>query len=285
MKWNIITDSSCDLFDLNNRSGNIEFSSIPFVISVGKKDCIDNKVLDVSEMITAMENCESVTHTSCPPPYAWCEQFEKPGYSVAVTISSKLSGCYNSANTAKGMILEACPDKKIAVIDSRSAGPEIVLIVEKLCEIIKTGADFDTVISSINEYIEKTHIIFALSSFNNLVKNGHMNRLTGIIAGKLGFWGIGIGSEEGTIQFKQKVRGNLKALDAIICDIKECGTELKTVVISHCQNAEMAEKLKKAMLDICHNVKIKIVQTRGLCSYYAERGGLMVGYYSNHLPQ
>lgn len=278
MQWNIITDSSCDLLNLENQSSNINFSSIPFVISIGADDYVDNEMLNVPDMITAMEKCKNASHTSCPTPFAWYEQFEKPGYSIAVTISGKLSGSYNSAHAAKNMILERFPEKRIALIDSRSTGPEIILIIKKLSELIGAGNDFDYVIEKAEEYIRQTHIIFALSSFNNLVKNGRMNKLAGFIAGKLGFWGIGIGSEEGSIEIKQKTRGKRNVLAAIINDMKERGIKQDTVVISHCQNAELAERLKNAIQDIWRNVKVMIIPTRGLCSYYAERGGLIVGY-------
>ena len=105
-----------------------------------------------------------------------------------------------------------------------------------------------------------------------------MSRITGFLAGKLGFWGIGIGSEQGTIEIKEKVRGNKKALNAILKDIKERATNIKTVVICHCQNAEFAESLKNAIQNISHTVEVKIMPTRGLCSYYAEKGGLIIGF-------
>lgn len=278
MKWNIITDSSCDLFELEKQHHDIHFSSIPFVISVGTKDFIDDDTLDTSEMVTIMEKSEEVSRTSCPAPYAWYHQFKQSGYLIAVTISSKLSGSYNSAATAKNMLLEKYPDKKIALIDSHSAGPEIVLIVRKICEWIDAGTDYETVIKKAEEFARHTHIVFALSSFNNLVKNGRMNKIVGFIAGKLNFWGIGIGSDEGTIKVKQKVRGKNRVLEAIIADIKERNSTPDEIVISHCQNAELAEKLKEIIQNTWYNVKVKIVPTRGLCSYYAERGGLIIAY-------
>ena len=278
MKWNIITDSSCDILELENPSEDITFASIPFVISVGNRDFVDDADLDVDEMVTAMEESKEGSHTSCPPPHAWYEQFEKPGYSIGVTISSNLSGSYNSAVVARDMILEKDPDKKILLIDSHSAGPEIILIIRKLCKLISSGCDFDTVQEKIQQYMQLTHIVFALSSFNNLVKNGRMGKLTGFLAGKLGFWGIGIGSEQGTIEIKDKVRGSIKALNVILNDMKERGVEYKTVIISHCQNAEFAEKLKAAIQEIWSSIEVTVNTTRGLCSYYAERGGLLVGF-------
>lgn len=278
MKWNIITDSSCDLYDLNEYADEIRFASIPFVINIGNRDFVDNEELNTAEMVTAMENCREAGRTSCPAPQAWHEQFEKDGYSIAITISGELSGSYNSACIAKNMILERCPDKKIAVIDSRSAGPEMALLVTRLCRMITAGCDFDTAVAEIENYAKRTHIVFALSSFNNLIKNGRIGKIAGFIAGRLGFWGIGIGSEQGTIVLKEKVRGGRQALNAVLKDIRERADSLETVIISHCQNAELAEKLKNAIQSICHTVEVRIMPTRGLCSYYAEKGGLIIGF-------
>lgn len=278
MKWNIITDSSCDLYHLDEYSEKIRFASIPFIINIENRDFVDDEKLNTAEMVAVMEKCREVSHTSCPAPYAWYEQFEKEEYSIAITISSKLSGSYNSACTARNMILEKYPDKKIAVIDSRSTGSEMVLIVMKLCKLINAGYDFNSVIEKTEQYMKHTHIVFALSSFDNLINNGRMSRITGFLAGKLGFLGIGIGSEQGTIEIKEKVRGNKKALNAILKDIKERAADIETVVISHCQNAEFAESLKNAIQNICHTVEVKIMPTRGLCSYYAEKGGLIIGF-------
>ena len=74
------------------------------------------------------------------------------------------------------------------------------------------------------------------------------------------------------------MRGNKKALNAILKDIKERATNIETVVICHCQNAEFAESLKNAIQNISHTVEVKIMPTRGLCSYYAEKGGLIIGF-------
>ena len=115
---------------------------------------------------------------------------------------------------------------------------------------------------------------------NNLIKNGRMSRIAGFIAGKFNLWGIGIGDDQGAIRIKQKVRGKRMALEAIIDDMKERMAEPTAVVISHCQNPELAETLKEAIEKLWHNIIVKVVPTRGLCSYYAERGGLIVAYLS-----
>ena len=131
MKWNIITDSSCDMFGFDKEHENIVFSSVPFTISVGDENFVDDRNLDVDGMIDSMDACAEASHTACPSPHAWQEKFEQEGNVIAITISSKLSGSYNSACAAKDMVLEEQPNKKIDVIDSRSAGSELVLLVKK----------------------------------------------------------------------------------------------------------------------------------------------------------
>ena len=278
MKWNIIADSSCDLFALEGPAEGVSFSTVPFVISVDSTDYVDDERLDTPGMVTAMEKSRQACRTSCPFPNAWYDLFMQPGHVIAVTISGRLSGSWNSANAAREMALEACPDKKIAVIDSRSTGPEIILIVRKICEAIASGADFDAVVKSAEDLAERTHIVFALSSFNNLVKNGRMSRIAGFLAGKLHLWGIGVGSEEGTIRVKHKVRGARMALEAIVQDIKERRERPGEIVISHCLNRELAETLKDSIERLWNSAKVQVVPTRGLCSFYAERGGLIVAF-------
>ena len=278
MKWNIVTDSSCDLFPQAGFAPEAELSSVPFVVSVGEQDYVDDPSLDTAAFLDAMEGSEAPSRTSCPSPQAWLEQFEKAEQSIALTISSNLSGSYNSAMTAKQMAQERAPEKKIAVLDSLSTGPEVTLCVEKIRALIEAGEEFSGVVEKAQAQLKETRIAFALCSFHNLVKNGRMSRLAGVLARRLNMWGIGIGSEEGTIAIKGKVRGSAKAIALLVQDMKERGFRGGRVIITHCQNLELAQKLQSKILELWQSAKVSIMPTRGLCSYYAERNGLIVGY-------
>lgn len=277
MKWNVISDSSCEIFELEEKHENIDFATVPFVISVGDKDYIDDETLDVEDMMECMKESDEVTRTSCPSTGAWTDQFENEGNTIAITITSGLSGSYNSACAAREMVLEDNPEKKLAIIDSRTAGAGLVLITRKICEMIDIGKEFDAVVECTKEYVSKMHTVFALSSFDNLVKNGRMNRIAGFVANKLGFIGIGIACE-GVIKIKGIARGKKKALAVIINDVKEKVGNLKDVVISNCLNEEFAQSVKEELLKYWPTANITIIPTRGLCSYYAEANGLIIGY-------
>lgn len=278
MKWNIVTDSSCDLIPVGNQNDKVQISNVPFIISIGNKEFVDNETANIDVMLDEMERCKEASHTSCPSPQSWVEQFEKAEQCIAITISSKLSGSMNSAMIAKEIVLEQYPDKQIAVLDSRSTGPELVLCVEEILCQIEEGKNFESIVSHANEFLQRTKVMFALSSFDNLVKNGRMNKVAGFIAKKLGMWGIGIGSEEGAIVVKGKARGAIKALSMLLENMKENGFCGGRVVISHCQNPALAEKLQNKIQEIWADSNVSILSTRGLCSYYTERGGLIISY-------
>lgn len=277
-KWTIVTDSSCDFVLPEDGESSIRFARIPFVISVGPRDYVDTQSLNIEELLAHMESCPTVSHTSCPSPGAWYELFEQAEQVIAITISSKLSGSYTSAMTAKEMMLEQAPGKKIYVLDSRSAGSALAMYVEKADKLIASGAGFDAVVSGLEEYRRHRHTIFALSSFGNLVKAGRISRAVGFIAGKLGIWGIGVGSEEGEIVLKGRTRGDAKVIGSFLADMREHSFSGGCVVISHCQNSELAAKLRGKIQETWQSANIKILKTGGLCSYYAERNGLIVAY-------
>ena len=277
MKWMIVTDSSCDLTSLETGSEEIGFQSVPFVMNVDGRDFVDDLSLDTAELVDAME-ASSASHSACPSPAAWDEAFESADQVIALTISSRLSGSYNSAMSGRAMTLESHPDKKIEVIDSLSTGPKLVLLAQEILKQIQHGTPFETICASCRKLAEKGRTIFTLSSFHNLVQNGRVSRVAGFIAGKLGIRVIGVGSPEGEIQLKELMRGEQRTLKKIVKDMEENHYAGEKMAISHCQNELMALALKKMICSRWEGAEVQLLPTRGLDSYYAERSGLIITY-------
>ena len=278
MKWNIVADSSCDLFDTDLSDPEIGFVTVPFVLQVGEREFLDDAGLSVPEMLDAMESTKSAARTACPSPARWMDAFGMADRCIGITIARNLSGSFDSANAARQMLLAEDPSKEILLLDSCSTGPELILCILKLRKWIKEGFDLSTIAEKARIFLDKTRVVFALSSFDNLVKNGRMNRLAGFAARTLGMWGIGIGSEIGEIRMKGKTRGGAGALRLILADMEERGYTGGRMAISHCQNEEMARRLRKAVHDKWPESRVSIHATRGLDSFYAERGGLIAAY-------
>lgn len=277
MKWNIVADSSCDLKQFAPDDERIAYSSVPFIIRAEDKEFIDDETLNTEELISTLAGIREAGRTACPAPETWHEKFKAAGSTIAVTISSNLSGSYNSACLARDMILEKDPSRKIAVIDSKSAGPELTMIIRKLHALIDEKLSFEEIVEKLNQFADKTETIFALTSFDNLVKNGRVSRIAGFVAGKLGMCGVGV-ANDGRIDVKSKVRGTQKALKVIIDDMKAHAFSCGPVLISHCLNEELALRLKHLIQETWSAAQVEIMPTRGLCSFYAEKGGMIIAY-------
>lgn len=277
MKWMIVADSSCDLQTMETGSPDVQYESVPFQMIMDGKEYEDNAELNVQEMVDRMETAK-VSHSACPSPEAWENKFLQAERSIAITISSRLSGSYNSAMAARGMVLEKYPEKKIEVIDSLSTGPKLVLLAQLAARQINASASFEQVCESCRAFAQNAKTLFTLSSFHNLVQNGRVSKVAGFIAGKLNIRVIGIGTEEGRIHLKELMRGEKRTLRSMIACMLEDGYQGQPMAISECLNRPMAEELKAMILETWRDAMVQILPTRGLDSYYAERSGLIVSY-------
>ncbi len=279
MNWRIVADSSCDLPESLFKSKVAEFSNIPLSFMIGGKEYIDNQTLNIDEMLDAMSSCKESSSSACPSPEAFAEAYKKAEQVIVFTISHNLSGCYNSATLAKNMVLEQYPDKKIHIVDTLATAGSMVLCIEKANELIEAGKSFEEVTQEMDAYVKNIHLLFTLSSYENLVKAGRVSKFSGYLATHLGIRTLACASPEGTIEILQKIRGEKKIYKAIVEKMLEkVNIAERRVYIHHCNNLEGANKIKELLLEICATCEIHILPTRGLTSYYAERGGLIISY-------
>ena len=270
----IVADSSANLMELQT----VAFDAAPLKIITAEREFADNRELDLDEMIHFFESYKGKSHTSCPNPEDWLNAFGEAEDIFCVTITSGLSGSHNAACVAKSMYEAAHPGRRVFVIDSLSAGPELTLIVEKLEEMIVAGKAYEEICSYISKYQEKTGLLFMLESLNNFAANGRISPAVAKIAGVLGIRIVGKASAVGTLEPTDKSRGEAKSLNAILKHLKENGLKTGKVILAHSLNESAANTLKNMIEKDLPGVAVKISRNLGLCSYYAEKGGLLVGF-------
>lgn len=280
MQYGIVVDSSCDLTALSAKAAEkIDFTRVPLTLDIGDQAFVDDYNLNIDEFMKEMYAYKGKTGSAAPSPQAWCSAFEKSEYVFAISITSALSGSYSSAQSGATLFAEQYPDRKVHLIDSKSAGPGLAVIVQKLVDYIEEGLDFETICQKIDEYRTKqTHLLFILKSLENLVKNGRVSKLQGKMAGLLGIKILGTASAEGDFELLQKCRGKMTAYDKAVEEMLSRGFNGGRVVISHCFALETAEYVANAIKEKFENCLIDIVPTSGLCSYYAEEGGILIGF-------
>ncbi len=274
MSFKIISDSSSNL--LTNEYDN--FISVPLKILLGNKEYTDNSVLNVKELVEDMATSKEKCSTSCPNVFDWLEAFGDSKELFAVTITSSLSGSYSAAIQAKEDYIKANPDAKVCILDSLTAGPEMELIIEKLISLRESGASFEETEKQIRQYMKKTHLLVTLESLKNLAKNGRVSNTVAKIAGVLGIRVVGIASQDGYLEPTHKCRGEKKALETLKEEMLKLGFLGGKLRISHCENLKAAEAFKNMILSVFPKCNIKIRHCAGLCSFYAERGGMIIGF-------
>lgn len=270
----IVADSSADVLTL----AGIPFASAPLKIITDQNEFVDDAALDVEAMVAWFDTYKGKSKTSCPNPSDWLEAFDGADEVYCVTITSGLSGSYNAACIAKQMYEAENSERRVCVIDSLSAGPELVLIVEKLEEYIGQGMSFDEICTAIEEYRQQTGLVFMLESLKNFAANGRVSPAVAKIAGVLGIRVVGKASDHGTLEPINKCRGAAKSLTAIVEHLKKNALCQGKVRIAHCENQEAALALQERIQTIMPRAQVQIHTCRGLCSYYAEKGGILVGF-------
>ena len=276
MKFKIVSDSSANIFSFPG----VSFASVALKINTASAEYVDDENLDVAKMVRELQENKGKSGTSCPNVHDWLQAFDGADHIFAITITSNLSGSYASAQQAKAIYEENNPGAKVFVVDSLSTGPEMRLIMERIREWIEEKLPFELIKEKIQEYQKKTHLLFSLESLTNLARNGRVNPTVAKIAGVLGIRMVGCASEVGTLQPLHKCRGEKKALETIFKEMVERGFEGGRARIAHCFNPEAAASLKETILKAFPKSDIFIEPATALCSFYAEKGGLLVGFES-----
>ncbi len=268
----LVLDSSADLTELDG----IQLGVAPLKIVTDQRQFVDDIALDVEDMADFMHGYKGTSSTSCPNTEDWIAAFGDAQEILCITITSALSGAYNSARLAKDLYEQTHPDRRVILIDSLSAGPEITLMAEKARELILAGLSPEEVAEGLKHY--KTELFFVLESLQNFANNGRVSKLVAKTVGVLGIRVLGRASDEGTLEVLDKVRGETKSLEAAIRMIKARSYKGGRLLVSHCCNPSAADAMAMLLREEFPEADIRVGELRGLCSYYAERGGMLIGY-------
>jgi len=274
MSFRITADSSSNVYALDSA----DYSFVSLKINCEDREFVDAPGLDIAEMNKFLASTKSRSGTSCPNVQEWLDAFGTAKEVFAVTITSGLSGSCAAARSAAETYMKMNEGSKVCVIDSLSAGPEMHLLLDKIVECDRLGMSFEETEKAVAEYSKRTGLIFSLRSLNNLAKNGRVSVAKAKIAGVLGIRVVGIASDQGTLQPLRNCRGEAKNINGIVATMEETGYCGGRVAIAHCFNDTAVDMLVATLKAKYPDAPVEVYATGGLCSFYAEDGGLMIGY-------
>lgn len=274
MKIKLVADSSANLTCMPH----CDYSFAPLKIIIGDQEFTDDTGIDVAFMLQKMKSHKGPTSTACPSVQDWLEAFGDADLVLGVSITSALSGCFNTASIAAQEFMAANPHKKVFILDSLTTGPEMELLLEKYQDLILQNKSFDVICDEIRQYLARTRLIFSLESLSNFAKNGRVSPATAAAVGFLGIRIVGKASEQGTLEPLHKCRGEKKALQQLLHSMLESGYRGGKVRVSHTNNSAAAMAFSALLKEKYPDCDLKIRENRGLCSYYAEESGILIGF-------
>ncbi len=276
MSYKIVVDSCCELPEEYKKDQ--RFESIPLGLEVGDYEILDDESFDQKEFLAKVAAYPLCPKSSCPSPERFREAYHAPAEEIyVVTLSSHLSGSYNSAELGKSLYEEKYGRKKIHVVDSESASCGETQIAMKIVEYKEAGLGFEETVEKIEVYKRQMRTYFVLDNLETLRKNGRLSGVKAFVASTLNIKPVMVGNL-GVIEQKGQAIGINKALakmaDNIVADVPK--PQERTLMIAHCNCPERAKFMRGLMEKRASYRNVIILDTAGISSMYANDGGVIV---------
>lgn len=275
MKIRLITDSACDLPLEYIKENNIEV--LPLMVNINGEFIPDDlgqtlKHEDFYKMIRegAMPSTTQVNVGSFLDVF---KKYVEQGESIIyIGISSALSGTYNSAYTAREMILEEYPDANIKVIDSLSVSLGEGSLVFKANEMLKNNIDIDEIVEHIESIKKKVIHAITVDDLNHLKRGGRISGTVATVGSILGIKPTLKIDDNGNVIPGDKIKGRKKALKYLVQQLKEriVNPEEQVIFICHSDCLEDAEEVKKMVLE---EFKVKDIIINSIGAVIGTHGG------------
>ncbi|HCO29045.1 MAG TPA: DegV family protein, partial [Lachnospiraceae bacterium] len=151
MSYKIVGDSCCDYTTVENKKDT--FIQIPLTLDVDGFQIRDDDTFEQIEFLKRVAVSKECPRSACPAPEEYMKAYEQADDIYVVTLSSELSGSYNSAVLAKNLYEEEHGTKNIHVFNSKSASSGQLLICRFIEALAEAGTPFEEVVERVEKYI------------------------------------------------------------------------------------------------------------------------------------
>ena len=277
MSYKIVLDSCGELPEQLKTDNRYEI--VPLELQVGEERMWDDETFDQKAFLQKVAVCPTCPKSACPSPERYMQAFDCEAEEIyVITLSGNLSGSYNSAYLARSMYLEKEPNKKIHVFDSCSASCGETQIAFYIASLAEEGKSFAEIVPLAEQFRDELTTYFVLDNLDTLRKNGRLSKVKAFVASTLAVKPVMGSTDDGNIVQRGQAIGMKKALvkmaDIVLGDKTEL--EKKTLMITHCNCPDRAEKFKEIICKKASFQKILIMDTAGVSSMYANDGGIIV---------
>lgn len=277
MSYKIIMDS-CGELPMEYKN-NKHFERVPLELYVGDYRTWDDEAFDQADFLKRIAQCPTCPKSACPSPERYMAAYDTEAEDIyVVTLSANLSGSYNSAVLARSIYLENHPDKHIFVCDSCSASCAQTQIAFYIRTLAEQGLPFEEVVEKAKTFRDDLDTYFILDNLETLRKNGRLSKVKAMMATSLSIKPYMGATEDGNIIQRGQAIGMKKAMQkmADLIAREKPDAEKRTIMITHCNCLERAEKFKEILLSKIHCKSVLVMDTAGISTMYANDGGFIV---------
>jgi DegV family protein with EDD domain len=249
MKLAIVTDSTCDLSA--DELAQLQVERVPLYVSFKGNTYRDWLEISPKDIIEGVQAGADLPSTSQPSPQDFEAAFRKAVESgaeaiVCITISSVLSGTYQSANIAK-----ESTGLPVTLFDSRAASIGLGEMVKKAAALRDSGASPEQIVSALGSIRDSNLPLFTVASLDFLQKGGRIGRASALLGSLLNIKPI-LSLEDGKIVPLGRARGNKKALAELVSQVRSHRQRFPgTLVLNflHVQDPAAAEQVRAALTE------------------------------------
>lgn len=276
--YKIVVDSCCELPEQYLEDP--RFQRVPLTLTIEDENIIDDDSFDQLYFINKVKNSEDYPRSACPSPQSYMDAFTTNAEHVyCVTLSSKLSGSYNSAVIGKSMYEEEHENDntQIHIFDSESASVGETQIAMMILKYEEEGLSFEEIVKKVEAFRDELHTYFVLDSLDTFIKNGRIKGIKALAVKNLNIKPVMAGLKGEVVQKGQGI-GLKKALGKMVEIFRKevSNKPSKSLYISHCNCPERAQFVKNMFLELDSFANVVILDMRGVSTMYADDGGIIV---------
>ena len=272
----IITDSSADL--PKEFIQKYDITIVPLTVTINEHDYLETVDITPQAFFKQMFSIEELPKTSQPSPSAFAEvfsKFESDADLLCLTISSGLSGTYQSANIGKEL-----SHSNVTVFDTLAGSLGHGMQVIRAAELSEQGYSIEEIVSDLTNYRDQMNILVLLNTLENIVKGGRLSKFQGTLAKILNIKVILERVQGGKVEILEKIRGKKRFQKRVLEIIKERGTDYSHITfgITHTGNEEDAEAIKQEIIQQFHPKDVIVNYMGATMGTYAGKDGMIISF-------
>ena len=289
MGLRIIADSCCEFPEELKKE--VKCENVPLILTVDDHEVVDDETFDQKSFLRLLSECRGVPRSSCPSPESYLKAYEGSGepaeeeWVFVITLSSSLSGSFNSAELARELYEEDHGNdgtsftRRIHVFDSKTASGGEAQIALKVNELYKAGCSFDEIVEKSEDYIASLNTYFVLESLEVFRKNGRLSNAKAFAANVLNLKPVckGVNGAVEPAALQRGIKNALKKMVEISLD-GIMDTKDRILIINHCNCYERACGVLADFISKAEFKATMILDTSGISSLYASDGGIIVSF-------